>query len=113
MLGIIDAFNRKDSYNNSSSYEDIAFNARATLDFSEYCGRVAGWVSGHTHNDRINEICTVTCVSTTTDAAFVSTNKEKSGTLGEQAFDVFIIDRKRRLVKIVRVGLGESRELLY
>jgi predicted phosphodiesterase len=113
MLGIINAFNQKSSYNNESSYEDSAFNASVDFDFSEYQGKVVGWVSGHTHNDRINETYGVTSVSTTTDAAFLSTNPEKAGTLNEQAFDAFIIDRKRKLVKIVRVGVGENREFSY
>jgi predicted phosphodiesterase len=113
VLGIIDAFNRRGSYKNESGYEDTALNARACVDFREARGIVVGWVSGHTHNDRINEIGGVSCVSTTTDAAFVGTNPEKEGTLCEQAFDVFIVDRKRRLVKIVRVGVGENREFSY
>ena len=113
MLGVIDAFRHKTVYEGEKLHEDSAFDAKIKVDFEDAKGDFFAWVSGHTHNDRINEVMGVVSVSTTTDAAFLSTNPERRGTLSECAFDVFVVNRKARCINTVRIGAGENREVFY
>ena len=84
-------------------------------------GTIAGVIQGHTHRDRIHYLESgIPVIITTCDKNIRATwqaggvtrhdlpdyiiNKRVSGTISEQAFDVFILNKEEREWKIVRIG---------
>ena len=72
-------------------------------------GEIICVIQGHTHRDRIvNTTGGTKVVVTTSDKCNMSDLDvdRTRGTINEQAFDVFIFDRKNRRVSAVRIGAG-------
>jgi hypothetical protein len=73
-------------------------------------GEIISIVTGHTHLDRVvyTQNANICCINTTCDAntvtRYVTADPRTSGTTGEQAIDVYILDRPNRTWHIVRIG---------
>ena len=111
MLGVLDAFLRGGEFSGETKHENPLFDAKISVDYKGARGDFALWVSGHIHRDRVNFKSGIPFVTTATDAAYVTLKPERQGTVSEQAFDVFVIDRKNRRINTVRIGAGEDREI--
>ena len=80
-------------------------------------GEIICAIQGHSHRDRIvntsggNKVVITTCdkcrIFQIPDTSAVDLDVDRTrGTINEQAFDVFVFDRKNRKVSIVRIGAG-------
>lgn len=113
MYAILNAFKNGEKYKCVRQNEDPSYNLNIDVDFKNKKGNFIVWVSGHVHNDMIVSINGIVSVTTTTDGAYLEIHKEKAGTIKEQAFDVYIIDKKKRSASVIRIGDGKDREFTY
>lgn len=79
--------------------------------------KIIAFIAGHTHLDmgRMNDLGFLE-IATTCDArqeSSQSTLTQESGTVNEQAFDVFSINLETKTIKIVRIGRGVNREFSW
>jgi len=71
-------------------------------------------ITGHSHIDGYNTDDNLLSIITTCDACYTDDGYGAvSGTITEQAFDVFCIDFDRKTIKTVRAGRGNDREWSY
>lgn len=103
-----------DAYNSRG----IATYGGLSANFAECEGLVACFIAGHVHMDfDITTTGNIPVIFTTTD----NMRAEKSdsgltrteGTISEQAFDVFSIDKTNRKIYATRIGAGSDREFSY
>ena len=113
MTNILRAFQKGETYEGRTQYDNALFSAHICVDFTGKGGNVAAWLGGHIHRDESGMENGVLCIDTTTDAAFAGRHSQKKGTINEQAFDVFVFDSKQRKCNAVRFGAGEDREFSY
>jgi len=109
ILGIINAFRNHTSYAGSCEHADPAFNASVSVDYTGRGGNFTAWISGHTHLDLFCQPEGVNCLSIAGDTR----DRAKFGTIHEQAFDVFTVNKKERKIYITRIGEGEDRVIDY
>lgn len=125
MTGVLDAYNTKGSYSGSyagtseSGYDAVSVN----VDFSGAKGRIACYSAGHTHADSSSTACyeggtlTFPIITTRCDAPEENDSallaQRASGTITEQSFDVFTVNRKSGVIKITKIGAGDNREIAY
>ena len=74
--------------------------------------KVACWVCGHTHKDFSYAttnfpIISVTCDANGNQASTYTSDNRDSGTINEQAFDVFHVDTDSKTVYATRIGGGQ------
>lgn len=79
--------------------------------------KIIAFIAGHTHLDmgRMNDLGFLE-IATTCDArqeSSQSTLTQESGTVNEQAFDVFSINLETKTIKTVRIGRGINREFSW
>ena len=108
ILGLLKAFKNKSSYSvvGTNSTYPVSLN----VDYTNKGGNVICWIYGHVHSDNIYEVETIKVISTDGD---VKEEDKIKGTITEQAFDIFTINKSTRKVNITRVGQGEDREFEY
>lgn len=106
-------FNAGESGMGEGYYIPTTSNDQAVLDIiTNYSGdgEIMGVISGHQHLDRVIYIANtnIPVIFTTCDAntvtRYVTADPRTSGTIGEQAFDVYILDRVEKKWHIVRIG---------
>ena len=115
MLSILEAFKNKTSYSttilNGNDY-DITIN----VDFSNGGGNVIAVVCGHCHYDHLlkwnNSIPVITTLDDSYHVVGDAPTRTK-GTITEQAFDVFTVDKTNRTVYVTRIGAGSDRSFTY
>ena len=87
------------------------------MDYTGRGGTFIAWVAGHVHEDLIVEEDGIISVSTTNDSCGNASGVQpphELGTITEQTFDVYTIDKKSKKVHITRIGgLGRDREFFY
>ncbi len=116
-LEICDAFRRHTKYSRTKLDEKRPhFNVEIDVDFTGRGGDFAIWVAGHTHCDVVKYPMDFVCTATVNDSihndshsAFLHTK----GTVTEQAFDIFTIDKNNHKIYATRIGCGEDREFEY
>ena len=117
ILGLIDAFRKHTAYRGSTCYEDIVgYDARVEVDFTGKGGDFAAWVGGHTHRDdtlMADGVLTICTVNDSLHNSKLSPFAHQAGTVTEQAFDIFTIDKKAHKLYVTRVGCGADREFSY
>ena len=83
-------------------------------DFSDVQAEFVAYICGHNHHD---------CHCVEDNTLFISTGSSarlyddcwdrEKGTILEELFDIFIVDKKNKKLKALRAGAGESREFDY
>jgi len=108
--GVIDAFRKHTCYEGKTECEEMpAFSAKVSVDFTDGGGDFALWLGGHTHKDIVKYQQGILTMSIASDGRAIT----DEGTLQEQAFDIFTIDKKNHRILITRIGYGQDRELEY
>lgn len=106
-------FNAGESGMGEGYYIPSSSNDQALLDVLEgYSGNgeIISVISGHQHLDRViyTANANIPVIFTTCDAntvsRYVTADQRTTGTIGEQAFDVFVLDRVEKKWHIVRIG---------
>jgi hypothetical protein len=114
ILGIIDAFRRKKAFHGETDFDDQPYySAKIDVDFTQGGGNFIAWIAGHEHVDRILSEDGIISVCTRTDSCKNANGvipPHELGTITEQAFDIFTVDKKRNKVYVTRVGFGEDRQ---
>lgn len=102
-----------------------AYNSRGTAvygglsaNFANCKGLVAAFIAGHTHWDFDKRTTgNIPVIFTTTDNAGAERSESglvrTAGTISEQAFDVFSIDKTNKKIYATRIGAGTDREFSY
>jgi hypothetical protein len=116
IMGVLMAFKNKTTFS-SSMYPSSIWANTVNVDFTGKGGNVIAFISGHCHYDNFkkwsNSIPVITSVC---DSWFDSGNGATAkviGTITEQAFDVFTVDKTNRTVSITRIGAGNDRSFTY
>ena len=116
LKGIINAFQNHTSFSMKTQFDDEPFcNADISVDFTEKGGNFIAWLGGHDHQDLLAVMDNIVCVTTMNDSYRFDCGYRKRifGTFEEHSFDVFLVDKNKRKVNIVRVGYGDDREFSY
>ena len=117
VLEIINAFRKHTAYCGSTCYEDVTgYDAQVEVDFTGRGGDFAAWVGGHTHRDDsrvLSGVLTVCAINDSLHNSALSPFKHQAGTITEQAFDIFTINKKEHKLYVTRIGCGEDREFTY
>ena len=97
-------------------YDTVSINA----DFSSAKGEMIGYFSGHTHADYVYDAANwwgVSIITTRCDSANENDStllaQRVEGTVTEQSFDVFTVNRKTGKVYATKIGAGSDREISY
>lgn len=87
-----------------------------SADFTCAAGEVIAVVAGHSHTDT-EGIWGIPVITTRCDAAeendLEQKKERKAGTITEQSFDVFTVDRGARTIHITKIGAGSNRRIQY
>lgn len=111
----------KGTYGASGAWDYV----NLSVDFSNAKGKFIGYIAGHLHADMcfgIDEtynflVITSRCDSHNenvfgnngTDIDEQLKAERKKGTITEQSFDVFIVDKEKETINIVKIGAGDDR----
>lgn len=115
LMGILEAFLDRSSYDNET-YDTGDYNIDINADYSQKGGDVIALICGHTHIDHLLKWNNKIPVITTLDDCLHlvgSAPKKIVGTVSEQAFDIFTIDKINRTVYVTRIGAGSDRIFKY
>ncbi len=109
------------SYGNSVNWDYVNVNA----DFSNAKGKFIAYIAGHVHADMcfgIDETYNFLVITSRCDSKQENTYSDNgtdideqlraervAGTIKEQSFDVFIVDKENETINIVKIGAGEDR----
>lgn len=107
---IIDAFQQKTavSISDSATSWPISY----SKDFSSANGKIICYIAGHIHHDYMKRD-TIQYVCTVNDSKDNEQFDKVSGTISEQSFDVFTVDKTNSNVYITRIGHGDNREFSF
>lgn len=83
-------------------------------DFTKAGGRVLAAVAGHSHADT-HGMFGIPVITTRCDAAEENASEEKAerkqGTVTEQSFDIFTVDRVTGAISVTKIGAGDDRRI--
>lgn len=117
VLGLINAFRKHTAYKGSSGNDILSgYEAQVEVNFTGKGGDFAAWVGGHWHRDdsRIwDGVLTIASLNDSMHNSAQSPFAHKVGTVTEQAFDIFTINKKEHKLYATRIGCGEDREFTY
>ena len=96
-----------------SGYDAVSVNC----DFTSAKGELVGYFAGHNHVDSLNTASGFNIVTTRCDAKEENTDALKAerveGTITEQSFDVFTVNKKTRTIHATKIGAGADRVMGY
>ena len=88
--------------------------ATFNVDFTNSTNTLICHISGHSHKDESHISNGVLSISTTCDAYYQDDGHgAATGTVTEQAFDVFCIDYDAKTINAIRIGRGTNRSWTY
>lgn len=94
-------------------YDAVSVNC----DFSNAKGNLVGYFHGHIHSDSLNTTKGFPIVGTRSDAVEEYTeelrNERVAGTITEQSFNVFTVNKKNKTIYATKIGAGADREISY
>lgn len=97
----------------ASGYDAVSVNT----DFTNAKGAFVGFFGGHTHMDSVTKVHGINRITTRCDAKEENTeelrNERVEGTITEQSFDVFTVNKKTRKIYATKIGAGNNREINY
>ena len=114
---ILKAYKEKTAFSGSfaGTYGADAVNIQA--DFTGAKGQYIAHFAGHSHADTAGVYDGITVITTRCDAQEendAALNAERlPGTTTEQSFDVFTVDRNRRIIYATKIGAGEDRAIEF
>ena len=86
-------------------------------DFSNAKGEFIAYFHGHEHQDKDYTRDSIKDIATRCDAREENTEELKAeriaGTVTEQSFDVFTVNKKTRTINATKIGAGVDREIRY
>lgn len=89
-------------------------------DFSNASAKCAAFISGHTHRDYSSETsnCHIPLIATVCDANGTSANvfnnlDRTTGTVNEQAIDIFFVNTETNTIETIRIGAGSDRSFSF
>ncbi len=115
LLGIINAFKEGTSFTGSTTDEDYA--SSVSVDFTDQgSGEFITFICGDSHKDidfmhlnyGIYQFTVLSSYYPDSDR-----NTREKGTDTQDSFNIVIIDRENKLIKLIRFGAGEDRVLNY
>ena len=117
MQGVLKAFRNKTSYKGnyagSFSYDAVSVD----VDFSNAKGEFVGYFHGHNHIDSVDTSCGFNVIGTRCDAMEENDSTLKAqriqGTVTEQSFDVFTVNKAERKIYGTKIGAGSDRTISY
>lgn len=108
LRNVLEAYQKKAAYAGTfgtpGNYDYISID----VDFSNAKGNVVGAFCGHVHNDFCNlnyEFPIITSYSDDT----TNTDESSAGTITEQSFDVFTVNKRTGVINATKIGYGEDR----
>lgn len=122
MVGVLNAYNNKSTY--TGEYAGVGYDTvSVNCDFSSSKGTLIAYHGGHTHQDKISTSCypsgvlNFPIITTRCDGKEENISELKderqAGTITEQSFDVFTVDKKERKIYATKIGAGSNREIGY
>lgn len=103
----------EDSGNSSHGYDYVSVDCN----FSNAQGQLIGYFHGHTHLDSVNSSQSFKIIGTRCDAKEENVetlwNERIEGTITEQSFDVFTVNKKTNTIYATKIGAGEDRVISY
>ncbi|EME3508581.1 BppU family phage baseplate upper protein [Enterococcus faecium] len=127
MIEILKAYKNKAVLNFNTSFPTSKhpeyYAGTLTADYTNANGLIVGFFSGHEHIDDIQEISdtgvknvftlnnSVNFASSIPSSAYQPSRSV--GTISEEMYDVVIVDRTNRNVRMVRIGAGNQSERTY
>lgn len=98
---------------NAHGYDYVSVNT----DFSNAKGSLIGYFAGHSHNDNHTVTNDISIITTRCDGMEENTAELKAervaGTITEQSFDVFTVNKKSHTIYATKIGAGKDREINY
>ena len=118
ILGIINAFKHGEKFDGETRFENEPYlNTKISVDYTGRGGNFIVWVAGHVHEDLLVKEKGIVSVATTNDSCGNASGVQaphELGTITEQTFDVYTVDKRLKKVYITRIGgLGSDREFYY
>lgn len=117
MQGVLNAYNNKNTY--SGTYAGVyGYDAVSVeCDFTNAKGELVGYFAGHVHKDSLNTDSGFNIITTRCDAKEENTdalnNERIAGTITEQSFDVFTVNKATRTIYATKIGAGVDRTISY
>lgn len=116
-MNILQAFKDKATYSSSANI-GTPFEVTKSVDFSGKGGQVICWLAGHIHTDTFITLpghITFKEITTLNDSLHVATNAPTKalGSITENAFDVFTVDKLNKTVTVTRIGAGSNRTFTF
>ena len=86
-------------------------------DFSNAKGDLIGYFAGHSHTDSHTVTSDISVITTRCDGAEENTealkNERVAGTITEQSFDVFTVNKKTGTIHATKIGAGADRTITF
>ncbi|MCH5298005.1 MAG: metallophosphoesterase [Ruminococcus sp.] len=99
------------AFKNKTAFETTRYKKTVQADFTNTTNELICVVSGHRHIDDYSVENNVLNIVTTCDCIDKKDNyKRTTGTIIEQAFDIYAIDYDTKKINLVRIGAGDNRE---
>ena len=117
MQEVLKAYKNKTAYSGTYRGEYDFDAVSVDVDFTNAKGNLVGYFAGHTHADSVNTSLGFNVIVTRSDAKEendATLNAERvAGTVTEQSFDVFTVNKKTRTIHATKIGAGDDREISY
>ncbi len=117
MRRLLAAYKNKTAFSGSfaGTYADDA--VQVTADFTDAKGQYVAHFAGHSHVDSSGVYDGITVVTTRCDGKEENDeamNAERvTGTVTEQSFDIFTVNRSTRTIHATKIGAGDDRVISY
>lgn len=112
MAKLFNAYRTKTTFSGSYAGEYGYDAVSVEVDFSSAKGQYIAHVSGHDHIDSITVYEGITIITSRCDGANEPSESgltKTAGTVTEQSFDVFTVNRKEKRIYITKIGAGDNR----
>ena len=119
MSNLLSAYQNKTTYIGTytgtadNGYDAVSVDA----DFTNAKGNLIGYFCGHKHVDEVYSASDVKVILTRCDGAEENDSTLKAervaGTVTEQSFDVFTVNKATRTIYATKIGAGDDREISY
>lgn len=119
MQGVLKAYKDKTTY--TGSYAGVSDNGyyavSVNVDFTNAKGEFVGYIHGHNHTDNLHTSYGFNIIGTRCDAKEENDATLKAerviGTITEQSFDVFTVNKAERKIYVTKIGAGSDRVIDY
>lgn len=114
---VLRAYKQKQRFAGSFSGTYGQDGVEVSVDFRYAKGQYIAHFAGHSHGDSAGVYDGITVITTRCDAQeendAVQNAERIPGTVTEQSFDIFTVDRKKRTIYATKIGAGDDRAILY